>query len=215
MRGRPATGSMMPHQLRRPQDAVEIAEARREIGDRAPCDPSFGRQQGDHGGGVALIVRAAVRPAAPAATSQKPFSSSPAIRRQNTGSLSKRGKHHHTMLAMRSTSAAMRPLPMTARSRGWARSCCTAPFGQLRQPLAHRARRAELMIHAGEGSAHRKAVTAQFAAECETRPCRWCRRRRKDRHATRERRLAHQGAHGPRPCRRPTALRRSPTCRAG
>ena len=40
MRGMPATGSMMPHQLRRPQHAVEIAEARREIGDRAPADPS-------------------------------------------------------------------------------------------------------------------------------------------------------------------------------
>ena len=33
-------------------------------------------------------------------TSEKPFSSSPASRRQNTGSLSKRGKHHHTRRAV-------------------------------------------------------------------------------------------------------------------
>jgi hypothetical protein len=50
-------------------------------------------------------------------TSVKPFSSSPLTRRQNTGSPSKRGKHHHTIRAIGLTSAAVRPLPMTARSR--------------------------------------------------------------------------------------------------
>ena len=49
-------------------------------------------------------------------TSEKPFSSSPESRRQNTGSASKRGKHHQTMREAGSTSAAVRPLPMTARS---------------------------------------------------------------------------------------------------
>ncbi len=60
-------------------------------------------------------------------TSVKPFSSSPASRRQNTGSLSKRGKHHHTIRAIRLTSAAVRPLPITATSR----FCCAAVMSML------------------------------------------------------------------------------------
>src|SRR5688572_26997589 len=50
-------------------------------------------------------------------TSQKPFSSSPASKLENTGSLSRRGKHHQTIRPCVLTSAAMRPLPMGARSR--------------------------------------------------------------------------------------------------
>jgi hypothetical protein len=50
-------------------------------------------------------------------TSVKPFSSAPASSRQKIGSPSKFGKHHHTMREQGSTSAAVRPLPMTARSR--------------------------------------------------------------------------------------------------
>src|SRR3546814_5837851 len=42
--------------------------------------------------------------------------SSPSSRRQNTGSLSKRGMQHHTILALASMSAPKLQLPMTARS---------------------------------------------------------------------------------------------------
>src|SRR5262249_395878 len=53
-------------------------------------------------------------------TSQKPFSTSPARRRDSTGSESKRGKHHHTIRPLVSIRAALRQLPMTARSRALA-----------------------------------------------------------------------------------------------
>jgi hypothetical protein len=49
-------------------------------------------------------------------TSQNPFSSSPASRRQNTGLKSNAGKHHQTMRPTPFTSAAIRQLPMSARS---------------------------------------------------------------------------------------------------
>src|SRR3546814_10230954 len=42
--------------------------------------------------------------------------SSPSSRRQNTGSLSKRGMQHHTILALASMSAPKLQLPMMARS---------------------------------------------------------------------------------------------------
>src|SRR5437588_7057291 len=51
-------------------------------------------------------------------TSQNPFSSLPARRRERMGSESKRGKHHHVMRPPTSINAAVRQLPITERSRG-------------------------------------------------------------------------------------------------
>src|SRR5215831_16964175 len=58
--------------------------------------------------------------AASSTTSQKPFSTSPASSRDRTGSESKRGKHHHAIRPLVSIKAALRQLPITARSRGLA-----------------------------------------------------------------------------------------------
>jgi hypothetical protein len=45
-----------PHELRRTQQPVEVAQPRREIGD-LHLGAIVGRQQGDDGGGIALILR--------------------------------------------------------------------------------------------------------------------------------------------------------------
>ena len=102
--------------LRRIEDALEAFEARREIGDAKGIAAGVAHGGLDdrrvaHVGGFARH-----RPSI--TTSQKPFSSSPASSRENTGSASKRGKHHHTMRTRGSVRAAMRQFPMTARSRG-------------------------------------------------------------------------------------------------
>src|SRR5262249_45596496 len=60
-------------------------------------------------------------PTAPSSTtSLKPFSTSPARSRDRTGSESKRGKHHQEMRPLVSIKAALRQLPITARSRALA-----------------------------------------------------------------------------------------------
>ena len=50
MRGRPATGSMMRNELRRPEHAAELAEARREIGDADRAAVAVGQHGGDDRG---------------------------------------------------------------------------------------------------------------------------------------------------------------------
>ena len=116
MRGRPAIGSMMRIELRRAEDAAELLEARREIGDAHRAAVAVGRAR-SRPSRCCGYSPTATRHMPSSTTSVKPFSSSPASSRQNTGSPSKRGKHHHTMRASGSTSAAVRPLPITARSR--------------------------------------------------------------------------------------------------
>ena len=70
-----------------------------------------------HGKSVLRRYSDAISTASSSTTSQKPFSSRPDKSRQKIGSPSKFGKHHHTIRDVGSMSAAVRPLPMTARSR--------------------------------------------------------------------------------------------------
>src|SRR5262249_2886487 len=63
-------------------------------------------------------------------TSVKPLSSFPASNRKKTGTPSERGKHHHTMREEGSSSAAVRPLPMTARSSPWSAIDGYSPIGK-------------------------------------------------------------------------------------
>src|SRR5262249_15299015 len=66
-------------------------------------------------------------------TSQNPFSSSPARRRENTGSPSKRGKHHHTIRPRVLIRAAVRQFPITPSSS----DCVSTPICELLQPASN------------------------------------------------------------------------------
>ena len=116
MRGRPATGSMR----RKICGGLNTRSKRLKRGVKSVIAQRIALRiahGGLHDGRVAHVGRPRTRPSPSITTSQKPFSSSPATSRENTGSESKRGKHHHTMRADRFSRAAIRQLPITARSR--------------------------------------------------------------------------------------------------
>ena len=105
------------NQLRRPEDAVAMEEARREVGDLDALP--FGIEQArlhDRGAVLVALLDAAqafeldascCRPRQPSAESSRAW---------NTGSPSNRGMQHQTMAPRRSTSALIAQLPISARS---------------------------------------------------------------------------------------------------
>ena len=146
-------------------------------------------------------------------TSQKPFSSSPAIRRQKTGSESKRGKHHHTSWPCCPPGRRCGHC-RSRQDRGLGGSCRQPVFGQPAPAIAAPRAGTRNDARRRENAAHRKALPAQLGQNV------------KDIHVGGVVAAEQDGAAGetasgapgraqPRPCRCPAAAPRSPPCHAG